>query len=91
MCRLVLKTQGHIDCNEVLRNFNDAVIKLVSADRSSLFLLDSEGTNLHAQVFGVSKVEEEFVKMDHVKRTCFGDDLEQLGCNVVSYKEHNIV
>ena len=91
LCRLVLETQGHIDCNRVLQSFNDAVIKLVNASRSSLFVLDSEGKNLHAHVFGVSEEEQEFVTLDRIEQTCFGDDLlNQFERKVISYKQQNI-
>lgn len=77
-------------CKAVLQILKDAVTKLVNSDRSALFLLDSEGKNLYAQVFGVSEEEQEFVTLDHIEPTCFGNYLNQLGCEVVTYKQQNI-
>ena len=80
------------DCKTILEIIDDTVTKTVNADRAALFLVDSEGKNLYAQVFTVSREEEDLVTMDHLEPKCFGNYLNQLGrkMNVVSYKGSNV-
>ena len=71
---------------------DDTVTKTINADRTALFLVDSEGKNLCAQVFTVSKDEEVLVTLDNLETTRFEDYLNQLGqkLNVVCYKGSNV-
>lgn len=71
---------------------DDTVTKTINADRTALFLVDSEGNNLYAQVFTVSKDEEVLVTLDNLETTRFEDYLNQLGrkLNVVCYKGSNV-
>lgn len=85
----MLGSDGHPDCEMALKVVNHTVSSLLNADRSSLFLVDSEGKNLYAQIFQVSKEEEELVTMGDHQPTCLGDDLTQLGKSV-QYKGQNI-
>ena len=80
------------DCKAVLQIINDTVTSIINADRTALFLVDSEDKNLYAQVFTVSKEDEQLVPLDHLETTSFENYLNQLGrkLNVVCYKGSNV-
>ena len=86
----MLETQP--DCKAVLQIIDDTVTKIINADRTALFLVDSEGKNLYAQVFTVSKEDEQLMTLDHLETTSFENYLNQLGrkLNVVCYKGSNV-
>ena len=88
--RLMLESQP--DCKSVLQIINDTVTSIINADRTALFLVDSEGKNLYAQVFTVSEEDEQLVTLDHLETTSFENYLNQLGrkLNVVCYKGSNV-
>ena len=71
---------------------DDTITKTIIADRAALFLMDSEGKNLYAQVFTVSKEDKHLVTLDHLESKCFEDYLNQLGrkINVVCYNGSNV-
>ena len=76
------------DCKTILQVIDDFVVRILNADRTALFLVDTEGKNLYAQVFSVSKEDEPLVTLDHLETTCFENYLNQLGrkLNVIRYK-----
>ena len=88
--RLMLESQS--DYKAVLRAVDDTVTRILHADRAALFLVDEEGKNLYAQVFSVSKEDEQLVTLDHLETTSFENYLNQLGRkpNIVRYKGSNV-
>lgn len=76
---LRLMLEGHSARKAILQTLDNTVTNLVNADRSALFLMDAQDKQLYAQVFSVSKQEDERVMLDHLESTCFEDYLNQLG------------
>ena len=80
--------EKQLDCKTIKQVIDDTVVRILNADRTALFLVDTEGKNLYAQVFSVSREDEPLVTLDHLETTCFENYLNQLGqkLNVVHYK-----
>ena len=80
--------EKQLDCKTIMQVIDDTIIRILNADRTALFLVDTEGKNLYAQVFSVSREDEPLVTLDHLETTCFENYLNQLGrkLNVVHYK-----
>ena len=88
--------EDKLDCAVFMQTLKDTVTDLVCADRLALFLVDSESKHLYAQIFTVSKQEEDLVTLEHLESTCFEDYMylnkhKQTFNDVVSYKGHNMV